>query len=273
MTTATTAPSVHIPITRHRPRLQTVPKKPWDVSPWQDAAGRTMLIPQLSTQRMLIPLEVYIDFICPWCYIEMRSLDAAMTQFVAAHPEVEFEVNWRPFYIAPMLKSSCKTLDFYRSAMPDGEDKLRALLERVRAAGEQHGLTFDYAGRTGPTRNAHKLVALAMRRGGRQAQALMVERLMRTALVHGRDVSDPDVLAQVAAADGLALDREDVFLELADDDATRRVDREVEAAQEARGIEAVPCVTVLGRFKVGGFQESHVFTDLFAKIYEEKIAQ
>lgn len=259
--------TVHVPVTRRRPTFP-VPKKPW-----HETAGRTMLLQSPSAQRMLIPLEVYIDFICPWCYIEMRSLDAAMTRFVAAHPEVEFEVSWRPFYIAPMLRSSCRTLDFYRSAVPDDEGKLRALLERIRAAGAQHGLAFDHAGRIGPTRDAHKLVALAMRRGGRRAQALMVELLMRASLVHGKDVSDPDVLAEVAAAEGLGLERDDVFLELADDDATRRVDREVEAAREARGIEAVPCVTVLGRFKVGGFQDSQVFTDLFAKIHEEKIAQ
>ncbi|KAM3451826.1 hypothetical protein MY3296_004973 [Beauveria thailandica] len=275
MTTATATPNSHFPMMRHKPidaaaAAADAAATPWNVSGWQDR-GRSRLIPQLSTQRMLIPLEVYIDFICPWCYIEMRSLAAAMDRFVARHPEVEFEVQWRPFYIAPMLRSSCKTLDFYGSALPD-EARLRAQLERVRVAGRAHGLpAFDHSGRIGPTRDAHKLVALAKRRGGRQAQALLVELLMRNGLVAARDLSDAEVLAQIAA-DGLGLDREDVFLELADDDATRRIDREVEAAREERGIEAVPCVTVLGRFKVGGFQHAQVFTDLFDKIYEEKLA-
>ncbi|KAM3428245.1 hypothetical protein MY4824_008925 [Beauveria thailandica] len=274
MTTATATPNSHFPMMRHKPidaaAAADAAATPWNVSGWQDR-GRSRLIPQLSTQRMLIPLEVYIDFICPWCYIEMRSLAAAMDRFVARHPEVEFEVQWRPFYIAPMLRSSCKTLDFYGSALPD-EARLRAQLERVRVAGRAHGLpAFDHSGRIGPTRDAHKLVALAKRRGGRQAQALLVELLMRNGLVAARDLSDAEVLAQIAA-DGLGLDKEDVFLELADDDATRRIDREVEAAREERGIEAVPCVTVLGRFKVGGFQHAQVFTDLFDKIYEEKLA-
>lgn len=267
MTTATPTPSIYSPIVRHKPISA---RQTWDVTGWRDDGGK-MLIPHVSTQRMLIPLEVYFDFICPWCYVEMRSLEAAMDQFVTQHPEVEFEVNWRPFYIAPLLKSSCRTLDFYQNAMPE-EDKLRGLLERITQSGRHYGLAFDYSGRIGSTRNAHKLVALAMRRGGRQAQALMVELLMKSSLCEGKDLSDADVLARIAA-DGLGLSREDVFLELADDDATRRIDREVETAREARGIEAVPCVTVLGRFKVGGFQDSQVFTDLFTKIYEEKIAQ
>ncbi|OAA59502.1 DSBA-like thioredoxin domain protein [Cordyceps fumosorosea ARSEF 2679] len=282
MTTATPAPSMPSPpptttstTAGHKPipASSTLPTPPaaWDVRSWQDPAT-AMLLPQVSTQRMLIPVEVYVDFICPWCYISMRSLEAAMDAFVARHPEVEFEVHWRPFYVAPMLRRSRPTLDFYAGAVPE-EDKLRALLERIRVAGVAHGLAFDYAGRVGPTRDAHKLAALAARRGGRRAQALMVERLMRAGLVEARDISDAEVLAQVAASEGLGLDRADVFLELADEDASRRVDREVENAREVRGIEAVPCVTVLSRFKVGGFQDSQVFTDLFTKIYDEKIAQ
>lgn len=237
---------------------------PWDVRSWQDPTSQ-MLLPQLSTQRMLVPVEVYVDFVCPWCYLEVRSLAAAMDGFVAAHPEVEFEVRWRPFYVAPLLRRGPAVLN-------DGAGQ-RALLERLRLAAAPYGLALDRHAATavGPTRDAHKLVALAGRRGGRGAQARVVEALMRAALVDARDISRPDVLARIAG-DALGLDRADVFLELADDDATRRVDREVEAARESRGIEAVPCVTVLGRFKVGGFQDAHVFTDLFAKIYDEKLA-
>lgn len=58
-----------------------------------------------ATQRMLIPLEIYIDFLCPWCYIEKRTLESAMANFVERHPEVEFELTWKPFYVAPMLKT------------------------------------------------------------------------------------------------------------------------------------------------------------------------
>lgn len=260
----TTAAHLHT----HIPNRHHMAPKPWDVSGWRDQGSKN-LIQHVSAQRMLIPLEVYIDFLCPWCYVEMRSLEAAMDAFVALHPEVEFEVNWRPFYIVPMLKTRCKLLDLYASMMPDA-DKLRALLDRIAAKGADYGLTFDLSGNLGPTRNAHKLVALAMRRGGRKAQALMVEMLMKSQFVDAHDLSDDDVLARIAG-ESLGLDREDVFLELADDDASRRIDREVEAARETHGIEAVPCVTVLGRFKVGGFQDSQVFSDLFAKIYDEKI--
>lgn len=55
-------------------------------------------------ERILIRIEVHIDTLCPWCYIQKRSLDAAMRKFQDQHPEVEFEVLWRPFYLYPMLE-------------------------------------------------------------------------------------------------------------------------------------------------------------------------
>lgn len=274
MTTTAQRPIPHPANTWHTAKPINRPR---NVSGWRDsefvaAGSKTMLLPHAPPpkQRMLIPLEVYVDFVCPWCYTQTRSLQDAMDRFVATHPEVEFEVTWKPFYIAPLVKHSWKLVDYYRGSTPD-EDKRRGVFERMAAAGGRYGLRFDYSGLTGPTRSAHKLSALALRRGGRKAQAQMVELLMRAQLVDGRNIADEQELMQIAV-DGLGLEREDVRMELADEDATKRIDHEVEEAREIRGIEAVPCVTVLGRFKVGGFQDSQVFTDLFTKIYDEKIA-
>lgn len=163
----------------------------------------------------------------------------------------------------------CKTLAFYSSVVPE-PDKLNALMERIRSAAATKNISLDFSGNLGPTRDAHKLVALALRRGGRAAATRTVEILMRAQFTEAADVSDPDVLVRIAAA-AVGLSERDVRLELADEDASRRIDREVEESREVKGIEAVPCVTVLGRFKVGGFQEEQIFADLFAKIYEEKM--
>ena len=63
-----------------------------------------MALPSI-TEKILIKIEVHVDTLCPWCYVEKRSLDAAMRQFQDKHPKVEFEVLWRPFYLYPMLGS------------------------------------------------------------------------------------------------------------------------------------------------------------------------
>lgn len=54
---------------------------------------------------LVISINVYSDVLCPWCYVEKRSLEAAMDQFREKHPETKFEVIWKPFYLNPLLKT------------------------------------------------------------------------------------------------------------------------------------------------------------------------
>lgn len=56
---------------------------------------------------------------------------------------------------------------------------------------------------------------------------------------------------------------------LRSEEAGRMLEDEVRSAAVG-GVEAVPCVTVQGRFRVGGYQESDVFEGLFDKIRRER---
>lgn len=51
----------------------------------------------------LIRLEIYVDLLCPWCFIEKHSLESLMQRYTEEHPEVRFEVTWKPYYIAPTM--------------------------------------------------------------------------------------------------------------------------------------------------------------------------
>ena len=84
-----------------------------------------MALPSI-TEKILIRIEVHVDTLCPWCYIEKRSLDAAMRQFQDRHPEVEFEVLWRPFYLYPMLDAG----EYFHVVSPD---TLAQMLASVRS--------------------------------------------------------------------------------------------------------------------------------------------
>lgn len=57
------------------------------------------------SEKVLVRIEVHMDTLCPWCYVQKRSLDAAMKRYQVKHPEVEFEVLYRPFYLYPLLKT------------------------------------------------------------------------------------------------------------------------------------------------------------------------
>ena len=50
---------------------------------------------------MTLSIEVYFDFICPWCLIGKRQLDQALAQLRVAQPEVQVAVSWRGVQLLP----------------------------------------------------------------------------------------------------------------------------------------------------------------------------
>jgi predicted DsbA family dithiol-disulfide isomerase len=152
--------------------------------------------------------------------------------------------------------------------MAGGQGKFQPHLDRVSIAGRAYGLNFCVTGVMGPTRPSQILIANVLRRRGPAAQARVVEALFKSHFLDGGDISDEDVLVKLGS-EVAGLPADVVRLDLRDDDNGRLVDDEAEAAVVEKGVEAVPCVTVLGKYKVGGYQETDVFEKLFERIWEE----
>jgi len=53
-------------------------------------------------------IDIYADTVCPWCYINKKSLDAAIVQHRSLHPDDEFHLVWRPYILYPNAKVSGK---------------------------------------------------------------------------------------------------------------------------------------------------------------------
>ncbi|KAL7817629.1 thioredoxin-like protein [Trichoderma aethiopicum] len=214
-----------------------------------------------ATDPGVIRLEIYADLLCPWCFIEKRSLDALTRRYAEEHPDVRFEVVWKPYYIAPaMAKHNVDKRSIY--------SRLNTLnptfLPRIHLAAAKHNISFSIRGLTGNTRPAHRLIASTLAKHGPEAQSRVVEALFRGHFEDGRDLSDEAWLAAVGAeAGGMA---ESLLLGDDEEEQGRRVDEVAERARREFGVEAVPCVMVQGRYKVGGYQEGVVFERLFDKI-------
>ncbi|MCU7226232.1 DsbA family protein, partial [Acinetobacter bohemicus] len=53
--------------------------------------------------KLKIGIDVFFDFICPWCLIGKRQLQAAIQQLKLSHPEVEVEVKWLGVQLLPSI--------------------------------------------------------------------------------------------------------------------------------------------------------------------------
>jgi predicted DsbA family dithiol-disulfide isomerase len=138
-----------------------------------------------------IPVDVWADVACPWCYLGHHRLKQA----IAAEPPGSVEVRPRAFELQPDLPpEGMATEDFYPRRFGSVE-AMREAFERVSAEAASSGLElrFDRMKRAPNTRLAHRLVALAARHG-RAPDALGA--LFRGHFQEGADVAD---LAQAAA--------------------------------------------------------------------------
>ena len=147
-----------------------------------------------------------------------------------------------------------------------GPAGLPGFFSRVEAGGRALGIDFDFAGRTGTTRDSHKLLLLAQRRGSPGVVARLQDALFGGQFEGaGRDISDRAFLAQAAVASGLARSEEEAWRCLDSEGAGREADGSDREAKRM-GVTAVPSYLVQGRYRVGGFQEPEFLVGLFEKI-------
>ncbi|KAK4105196.1 DSBA oxidoreductase, partial [Parathielavia hyrcaniae] len=112
--------------------------------------------------RFTIEIDVYSDLVCPWCYLGKKILDKAIATYKAQHPEADFKLIWKPYLLWPDAGVSAYERTAGLQAMYGPNTP--AVLERLARFGAQYGIDFRWDGKSGNSRDAHKLVLLAMER-------------------------------------------------------------------------------------------------------------
>ena len=207
-------------------------------------------------------VDIVSDVMCPWCIIGWLKFEQVMAHFAG---RLDFRVQWHPFELNPDMP-------------PEGEDaashvmrKYGITAEQSRAnsgkmAGVAAGLGFAF--NRGPDfrmRNsfdAHRLLSWAgALEEPEQVEATGVQTALKLALfkahfTDNRDVSDHDVLADVAASVGLDAARARAILAGEEFGEMVRVEEAYWADQNITG---VPAFILGGRMLVPGAQDPEVF--------------
>lgn len=159
-----------------------------------------------------LDVEVWFDFVCPWCLIGKRHLESALRTVAAAHPEIAFAVQWHPRPLLPDTPpQGVPYLEFYRRRL-GGADAVAARQAQVLEAARRAGVTiaFERIRVLPSTLAAHRLALQAQREapeGSMQAGA-MIDALFHEYFVLGHDIGSPAVLQAVAARCGVVGDAE-----------------------------------------------------------------
>ena len=211
-------------------------------------------------------VDVIVDTVCPWCYVGKARFEKAL----AMRPDLGVEIGWRPFQLNPAIPREGKDRDAYLAEKFGGVDRARQRYAVIGDAGRQEGIDFqfDRIERTPNSVDSHRLIAFA-RRDGRQDA--MVDALFRAYFTDGRDIGEIEVLAAIAAENGL--DRDVVRAYLAGDEDRAMIIAEDEMAR-GLGVNGVPCYIVDRKYAVSGAQSPEVFLRIFdlARHEEQRIA-
>jgi predicted DsbA family dithiol-disulfide isomerase len=181
-----------------------------------------------------IPVDVWADVACPWCYIGHHRLRQAL----ADEPPGSVEVRPRAFELQPDLPpEGMATEDFYPRRFVSVE-AMREAFERVSAEAASCGLElrFDRMTRAPNTRLAHRLVVIAATHG-RGPEALMA--LFRGHFQEGADVADLTQAAQIVASAVPELDATELCRAIDQGEGDREVSAE-EGLAARIGVTGVP---------------------------------
>ncbi|KAI5199966.1 thioredoxin-like protein [Aureobasidium subglaciale] len=206
-------------------------------------------------------ISIVSDTVCPWCYVGKNRLSAAITKHQQLHPTDTFTTTWYPFYLNPDApKQSRDKQTIYVEKF--GAQRVEMMQARLSEIGAEVGINFAYGGKTGNTRDSHRLVQLAKLKG-EETQTKVMEKLFNAYFEENEDITDHAVLTKAGVGGGL--EEEEVKEWLASDKGGPEVDREVAAAQR-RFISGVPHFTIQGKYEVGGAEEPATFLRIFDEV-------
>jgi predicted DsbA family dithiol-disulfide isomerase len=205
-----------------------------------------------------LSIEIYSDVVCPWCYVGKRRLEQALDAIPDGNSA---QVIWRPFQLNPTMPKAGLDRRVYLEAKFGGPGEMKAIQDRVAAAGLSVGLefAFDRMERTPNTLDAHKLIWLA-RQEGRQDE--VVEALFYGYFTEGRDIGQADTLMSIAVEAGL--DQDQVARNLESEEVVKAVQLE-EARGHQLGIRGVPYFILNGGATLSGAQPVETFISKLAQ--------
>jgi predicted DsbA family dithiol-disulfide isomerase len=205
-------------------------------------------------------VDIYSDTVCPWCFLGKRRLELA----VAARPQYEVHITWRPFELNPEVPVDGIELATFNAAKAVDLERAAETNAELLRLGEASGIDFrfDLIQRVPNTRRSHLLIALAARGG---LQGPVKDRILRAYFEEGCDIGDPEELVRLGVEAGLTEGavRNALILRIGQDGVVA-----AERHAQVLGITGVPTFIFDGTYTISGAQEVQIFARVFDQVAE-----
>jgi len=204
----------------------------------------------------MITLDIFADFVCPWCYLGKAQLDRALE----ARPDHPFAIAWHPFQLNPAIPmEGLDRSTWLRARFGANADRIDLpVLEAARSA--KVDLNLPIITRVPNTRDAHRLLHWA---GIEVRQTPMMAALLRAYWYDGEDIGQTDTLVRIAAEIGLdaAMVRRLLATEADTDTIAAK-----EAHARERGVTSVPTFILDNTHVITGAQPAKLWMQVIDEI-------
>ena len=209
-------------------------------------------------------VEIWSDIFCPFCYIGKRKFELALKQF---DKKEEVEVRYRSFELNPNSPKSYDKNIHEVIASKYGISYEEAKLNNDNIVRQAKKLGLEYNFDTLVVTNsfdAHRMIHFSDKYGKMEE---MTEALFKAYFTDSKNVSDANILADIASSIGL--DKDEAISVLNSNDYKDLVRNDEDMAGRY-GISAVPFFIFNDKFSVSGAQSTEIFLIALNKAMEDE---
>ncbi len=209
-------------------------------------------------------VEVWFDFVCPFCYLGDTKFAKALAQF--EHKD-EVELVFRSFQLRMANEDTIgkSVHQVVAEKYQIGYAQAKANNGRITEAGTMVGLNFDFdAMKVSDTELAHQIMQYAKKV---QKEHTLINRYFKAVFEEGMDIGDQETLFNLADEQGL--DLTELNRELASGVLKAEIHKDEEAAHRL-GIDTIPTFVMDGVYSISGAQEEEHLLGALKKVYAKQ---
>ncbi|MGD6955953.1 DsbA family oxidoreductase [Rossellomorea aquimaris] len=209
-------------------------------------------------------IEIWSDYVCPFCYIGKRHLEEALQQF----PERDqVEVAFKSFELDPdaPVDTDMSIQEILSKKYGTSLEQAKNMTDSMTKQAATVGLDFRFDSSI-PTNtfDAHRLTKYAKTKG---KETELTESLLQAHFTLSKHIGDKETLVGLAEQAGLDAEESQAVLE--GQEFTREVRADEEEARQI-GVQGVPFFVINRKYAISGAQPSDVVLSSIQKVWEEE---
>ncbi|NYF25909.1 DsbA family protein [Sporosarcina sp. JAI121] len=209
-------------------------------------------------------IEIWSDYVCPFCYIGKRRLEEALEQTGLGD---NAEIVFKAYELDPNSPAESDAPIQVGLAKKYGMsvEEAKKMTDNVAAQAQTVGLIYDFDKMTpANTFNAHRLAKLAEQEG---VDKTVSENLLKAYFVDGEKIGVDDVLLRIAEEAGISRNRAKDMLE--SEEFTEEVKMDISEAGQL-GVKGVPFFVINRKYAISGAQPADAFANALRQAAEEE---